>query len=337
MKKIIIISIFTLTLLLAGFTAYSQYPIKRNNNTSNHSKKGTQVVKSKNSSKKDTSRLGKKKTLKKNDPIYAFYFYKIPFFGENLTLGEIYPDIKNQKKVRKINVFNTEEDWAGDELINMEFDKNGKLIFKEVIFLGDGRWEANYKYDTNGQIKTIELLYKASSDGIGPLVNAIYNYVWKNGKVHQIEETLNIDEGINYIGKPTHLEIIYDSNGKPNKAVCKENPRIFYKFNSKGQIKYYSTYAIYSDYYFGDNFDFEKGLKKYKDHEWYASVKVPLSWMFVDGEYSQDYDLDFEPPISAIYTFDEEGNWKKAKWFGQLEFDGNGYITVTRDITYDNQ
>lgn len=282
------------------------------------------------------------KARKSQVPIRAiFNLWAIPINNRYLNVKELFPDLKNIENIREVIVKSSNCD-VEDMNITMRFDDRGNLIFKEKPYcfsLGGER--VTYKYDINNKLISVKLIYQSEyQDGPIPLISANYNYTWKEGRVIEIEETLEVDEGINYKGKPTHMKFIYDSKGRLHKAVCQEDSKIFFTFDYGDNSATMRTYSLLYNIEDWSNIK-PSDMKKGNGFTEYFAKKLPLKWIY--GPTTFDYTInspwkeeveDFTPPSNASFTFDKFGNWTKARWNGPCNFEDYGENTTTRIITY---
>lgn len=276
-------------------------------------------------------------SARKQSSPYAI-FHNVPFSQEELDISSIFPSLESADKVQQIEMSYQEENWGDDASLLLKFNEDGKLYFIEEFYFGLGGERSKYFYDEEGRLSGMQLNWSPpSQDSPMPFIKASYNYTWEGGRISEIEETLTVDNGNNYIGKPTHLQLSYNSDGKLIKAVCKENPKINFKFDSNGKMTSHSVYNIYYAEEAWDKYDYEKDLKSTDAYTDYIAKPVGLSWDYYqlthpDANVSR-YNR-FQPDKNASYILDSEGNWTRARWYGPMEYDGDGYITITRSIEY---
>ena len=144
-----------------------------------------------------------------------------------------------------------------------------------------------------------------------------------------------VDRGVSYAGKPTRLVFSYDSTGRPLMAVCAENPKVKFDFNPDWTLAEYGLYCVSYNTDGFDSIDRERDITDKNAFSPYVKKKMQLVWELVTTG-SPDFAGDeiFQPVPTANYTRDTTGNWTQAQWYGPLEYDDDGNITITRVITY---
>lgn len=284
--------------------------------------------------RKTNTSVGKNSTTQGSAISYAI-FNVIPFEGKVPTI-ETY-GLNKSEGIKRIEQKGYHDEYIGFTDYTLEFDKEGRLVL----------WESQpddwyyperliFTYNDNGEVASIDYysLEGAQDSMYMPLVECIYKYKWEDGKVKEITETIKVDEGINYQGKPSHLDLSYDENGNLTSAVCRENPKVFYKIDNRNKIIKRGYYAC--DY---RKMQMYEGTPSSKD-EFFSIVnkkKIPLKW-----EYRIE-PVDYETVVNRFnsiadwedlssypgYTYDSRGNWSK-----RMYSDEDGTTTYERTITY---
>lgn len=301
-------------------------------------------VDAKTSKKSKTTTSSAKKTVPSTGNYALFHDGFIPFDGVLPTVQ----DFGLKGAVKTFSEYVIDYDAIGYSNVNMKFDKNGRLTFQESSYddaYGPERYEITYGDDD--RVKNIIHTYQPTTqDGTTPLIKAVYDYTWENGKVKEISETLTIDGGINYSGKTTHLIMQYDQNGNLIAANCKENPKVYFKYDGKNRLLESHGYDVsYKNYIEnGSRLDsFFTDVNKKKAALKWDSYNLPDQYISVEEMNSHSGKLltgvlntiptpgdpNFSVTEPPYYTYDGIGNWISAI----VSYDG-GETEYKRHITY---
>lgn len=270
---------------------------------------------------------------------YAIFNYAT-FDGKTFTQKDF--DLNTDKRVKKLVV--TELDEVFDNTVTYFFDENQRLIKvdDEAYFSCYAPSRTQIIYDENGRLdkEIYTYLEDLCDSGITPYVECCYTYDWKGDKLESILERIKIDNGLNYVGEPTHLKIVYSPEGKPAEAICVENPNVKFIFNKKGDVinrSYYRVnYPMDSDWYTP-----EDGLQL--DDLFWRGVnfdkKMPLEWeieKYDSDENGGADDYNSIPKKNLTYgPKDKYGNWtRKIEKFTYPGYDEIRETETTREIEY---
>lgn len=205
---------------------------------------------------------------------------------------------------------------------NLQFDPQGRLVLKENFDADDDTYSPQryeFTYSEDGRLASIVYTYQAiTNTPPTALVKATYDYNWDGSKLSGITETLSIDNGLNYQGKPTHLNLSYDGNGRLASANCSEVSRVKITFNPDGTIASQSR----SDC----EYETKTTSRGEKVDDLFTLVnltdKRPLKWFsaYYPVEFADSYDYQGPRTIkgvnklssSATFETDAKGNWTKA-------------------------
>lgn len=295
-----------------------------------------------------TEAATKKKTAKKSTTAsksttpaatYALFTNALPLTGVVPTVESF--GFKKSDKVKSLKESVDDENSIGFADYTLVFDENGRLILREVDEY-DAYAPSRYKltYDDQGNLSTLTAISQpAVTDNFyTPLVQRDYVYTWTDGKVSEISETITIDQGVNYKGDPTHLDFNYDDNGILVSAICRENPKVFFKCNIKGKIIETGGYDC------GYKKPAHSGPSAPKLDNLFSIVnnkQAALEWDYLSypvfrDEYEEtNYPniLFFTNPVvdEVEFEYDSKGNWIKA-----IEDYYGGQTIYNREINYYN-
>lgn len=271
-----------------------------------------------------------------NSVVKYGHYYNIPFNGEIPNVESF--GFKKSDGIKRVEQIAYSNEYIGFGAYTLEFDKDGRLVLYESI--GDDWYHPEryiFTYNDEGKLSTLNYLYiDGAQDNIySPFINEFYEYKWSGDKLVEISEKLLIDQGINYNGQPTRLVLSYNDKGDLISAICKENPKIYFKFDLNNQViscgdysPNYKNQLYYNSSPTGFDSLFYKVNKK----------KVPLNWFYstyttsfkeIQPEfYVENWnDYNFKKPIISN---DSKGNWIKV-----INKDDEGIETVfERSISY---
>lgn len=243
-------------------------------------------------------------------------FYGIPFDGYVPSLQDLYSDTKSAYSVLPGTKIKEMKIRQGSLMLffeeNFQFDSDGKLTsYSWLTNYNAPDVKIEFTYDDNGRLLFLKWTEDDSmGNGYQPLLTRNYEYIWgDDGKVIQIIETMNVDNGINYVGKPMHMGLFYDDNDRLVKGICNEDSDVFVSFNSDASIvrqKFY--YPRYSEGGYDSSFH-----KKRSKLEWELNPEWESSYI---PYYSDFFNLNPHPESLAsdyIFKYDSKKNWIEAR------------------------
>lgn len=227
------------------------------------------------------------------------------------------------------------EDFMGrgydKDVQTVEFDNQGRLTSFSFDRASYSPLRVEYTYNPEGKVATAKVMEQLVTmvSKPTPLVTKEYTYTWNGDKVSSISETIYVDNGLNYKGNSTQLNLTYGAGGKLASAVCKETPRVKFNFDTNGKKTDGRSFQCdgYNNGYPYDS-DFDKLDEVFRMVN--LSKKLPLHWSNMDDDPTLVYGAPFEVDLSgAEVEKDSNGNWISAKFSG-----GEFPDIYTREIVY---
>lgn len=311
MKKIVFLGVLSLALLTGNGDIFGQSQIKRASTK-------TKTVNTKKKSNSNTSQPAKSKVTAKApakakpQALYA-NFWGIPYDGKVPRIEDFYSDNKGLYSVvpgSKIKDLGIKARggtmYTAD---NFKFDSEGKLIHYEwETNANGGKVSIDFVYEDGRLAKLIWNESDIYDNYYEPLVNKVYEYKWDGNKVTQIAESLSVDNGINYVGNPMHMDLYYYDDDHLMRGLCREKPEVKVEFDYNGNVLEQKAHVS----------NYTQDLSEDKRHK----VKSTLAWELIEqpnhrfmNPLSQTFKELMDPwhdDGNFKWEYDKKGNWIKS-------------------------